>query len=38
MRDRNLRVLEFHKIRERLAAMAISEMGKALALTLEPSS
>ena len=38
MRERNLRALEFHKIRERLAALAISDMGREKALALEPSS
>ena len=38
MNERNLRVLEFHKIRERLAALATTELGRDCALRLEPSS
>ncbi|MBO4884915.1 MAG: endonuclease MutS2 [Clostridia bacterium] len=38
MRERNLRVLEFTKIRDMLAAFAISDMGKERVLALEPSS
>ena len=37
MQDRNLRVLEFTKIRERLAAMAITEPGREKCLALVPS-
>ncbi len=37
MNERNLRVLEFPKIRERLAALAVTELGRACALKLEPS-
>ena len=38
MRERNLRVLEFHKIRDMLAALAISDMGRERVQALEPSS
>ena len=38
MNERNLRVLEFHKIRERMAKFAITEMGRECALALAPSS
>ncbi len=38
MNERNLRVLEFPKIRARMAALATTEMGRACALALEPSS
>lgn len=38
MNERNLRVLEFSKIRERMAGFAVSEMGRACALTVVPSS
>ncbi|MEG0986122.1 MAG: endonuclease MutS2 [Clostridia bacterium] len=38
MNERNLRVLEFTKIRERLAGMTLSEPGHARALELTPSS
>ena len=34
MNERNLRVLEFPKIRERMAAFAVSEMGRERALEL----
>jgi DNA mismatch repair protein MutS2 len=37
MNERNLRVLEFEKIRERLAGFTLSAPGKALALALVPS-
>lgn len=37
MNERNLRVLEFEKIRERLAGHTLSEPGKARALALAPS-
>lgn len=37
MNERNLRVLEFPKIRARMADFAISEMGRERALLLEPS-
>ena len=38
MNERNLRVLEFPKIRARMAALATTEMGRACALELMPSS
>ena len=38
MRERNLRVLEFTKIRDMLAALAISDMGRERIQALEPSS
>ena len=38
MNERNLRVLEFPKIRARMAALATTEMGRACALELQPSS
>ena len=38
MNERNLRVLEFPKIRARMAALATTEMGRACALELTPSS
>ena len=38
MQERNLRVLEFTKIRERLSEMAVSAMGKARIGGLVPSS
>jgi DNA mismatch repair protein MutS2 len=38
MQERNLRVLEFPKIREMLAAYAVTEMGKEAVRTLEPLS
>ena len=38
MNERNLRVLEFGKIRERMAALAVTEMGRECALRIEPSS
>ncbi len=38
MNERNLRVLEFPKIRARMAALATTEMGRACALDLQPSS
>ncbi len=38
MKERNLRVLEFGKIREMLAALAISDLGKEMIMELEPSS
>ena len=37
MDQRNLRVLEFPKIREKMAAFAVSEMGRERALKVEPS-
>ena len=37
MREKNLRVLEFPKIREMLAQYAVTELGKERALALEPS-
>jgi len=37
LRERNLRVLEFTKIRDQLAALCLSEMGKARAAALVPS-
>ncbi len=37
MNERNLRVLEFPKIREKMAALAVSEMGRERALRIEPS-
>ena len=36
MDERTLRVLEFHKIRERLAAATTNSLGRELALALEP--
>ena len=38
VKERNLRVLEFTKIRERLAAFAVSDMGRELIASLTPSS
>ncbi len=38
MNERNLRVLEYPKILERLAALCVSESGRARALSLAPSS
>ncbi len=38
MNEKNLRVLEFPKIRERMAVLAISDMGRERALSLVPSS
>ena len=38
MNEKNLRVLEFPKIRERMAAFAITEMGRECALGIVPSS
>ena len=38
VKERNLRVLEFTKIRERLAAFAVSDMGRELIASLAPSS
>ena len=38
MNEKNLRVLEFAKIRERMAAFAITEMGRECAMNLTPSS
>ena len=38
MNERNLRVLEFSKIRERMSALAITPMGREHALALMPSS
>ena len=38
MNEKNLRVLEFPKIRERMAALAITEMGRERALSIVPSS
>ncbi len=38
MNERYLRVLEFPKIRERMAQMAVTELGRARSLTLMPSS
>ena len=38
MNERNLRVLEFAKIRERMAAFAITDMGRECALSIVPSS
>ncbi|MBQ8507312.1 MAG: endonuclease MutS2 [Clostridia bacterium] len=38
MNEKNLRVLEFPKIRERMAAFAITDMGRECALSLAPSS
>jgi len=38
MNERNLRVLEFGKIRERMAALAITQMGRECAMNIEPSS
>ena len=38
MRDRNLRVLEFTKIRDMLSSLAISDMGKERIQALTPSS
>ncbi len=37
MNERNLRVLEFPKIREKMAALAVSELGREHARRLEPS-
>ena len=37
MNERNLRVLEFPKIRQRMAGFAVSEMGRERALQLTPS-
>ena len=37
MNERNLRVLEFPKIREKMATLAVSEMGRERALRVEPS-
>lgn len=38
MQQRTLRVLEFTRIRELLAAQALTDMGKALCLALEPDT
>ena len=38
MQQRNLRVLEFTKIREQMAELTAAELGRARALLLEPSS
>ena len=38
MNERNLRVLEFSKIRERMSTLAITPMGREHALALMPSS
>lgn len=38
MNERNMRVLEFGKIRERMAALALTEMGREQAMCIEPSS
>ena len=38
MNERNLRVLEFGKIRERMSALATTPMGRECAMNLEPSS
>ena len=38
MQKRTLRVLEFTKIREQLAGLAVTEMGRELCLALEPET